>query len=297
MSTSILREMHQAARRAPRVLRDGADPIADFLLENINPDGGAKNRSGDSDLYYTVFVLQGLKALSVEPPEDRVDSHLLSYGDGDALDLVHLACLARCRALMKHHPIEPATATAILKRMEACRCADGGYGAHSSAESGTIYHGFMALSTYQDLNAELPNPAGLLACIDGLATPDGGYANEHALPIGTTPAAAAAALVIKHLDRPSPELLTGWLLDRLHPEGGFLAMPQAPAPDLLSTATALHALGVSGVTLDEIREPCLDFLDMLWSGRAFCGAASDRMEDSEYTYYALLALGHLSEQS
>ena len=27
-----------------------------------------------------------------------------------------------------------------------------------------------------------------------------------------------------------------------HPMGGFLAAPQAPIPDLLSTATALHAL-------------------------------------------------------
>ena len=65
-------------------------------------------------------------------------------------------------------------------------------------------------------------------------------------------------------------------------------------PDLLSTATALHALATAGVSLAEIKEPCLDFLDRLWTGRAFRGHLTDDVEDCEYTYYALLALGHLS---
>jgi hypothetical protein len=71
-------------------------------------------------------------------------------------------------------------------------------------------------------------------------------------------------------------------------------MPQAPMPDLLSTATALHALAGLQAPLDAIREPCLDFVDSLWTGKAFCGHWSDDVEDCEYTYYGLLAIGHLS---
>jgi hypothetical protein len=63
---------------------------------------------------------------------------------------------------------------------------------------------------------------------------------------------------------------------------------------LLSTATALHALAGMNVSLEPVKEPCLDFLDTLWTGRAFRGHPADDVPDSEYTYYGLLALGHLS---
>jgi len=47
--------------------------------------------------------------------------------------------------------------------------------------------------------------------------------------------------------------------------------------------------------LDAVREPCLDFLNSLWSPRgAFRGSWVDDALDCEYTYYGLLALGHLS---
>jgi prenyltransferase beta subunit len=87
-----------------------------------------------------------------------------------------------------------------------------------------------------------------------------------------------------------------WLLKQMHPQGGFLAMPRAPLPDLLSTATSLHALACLETTLsNETRELCLDFLDSLWTAEGgFHGHWADDMLDAEYTFYGLLALGHLS---
>ena len=42
-------------------------------------------------------------------------------------------------------------------------------------------------------------------------------------------------------------------------------------------------------------ETCLDFIDTLWTARGgFFGHWEDTHLDCEYTYYALLALGHLS---
>ena len=68
-----------------------------------------------------------------------------------------------------------------------------------------------------------------------------------------------------------------------------------PAPDLLSTATAIHALAGAHVPLAPIKEPCLDFIDSLWSNSGgFYGSWGDDVQDCEYTWYALLALGHLS---
>ena len=65
-------------------------------------------------------------------------------------------------------------------------------------------------------------------------------------------------------------------------------------PDLLSTATALHALAGEHVPFGHLKESTLDFIDTLWTGKAFCGTWADDEPDSEYTWYALLAMGHLS---
>jgi prenyltransferase beta subunit len=86
-----------------------------------------------------------------------------------------------------------------------------------------------------------------------------------------------------------------WLLAQHHPQGGFAAAPGAPMPDLLSTATALHALAGMEVPLEAVREDCLDFIDTLWTNEgAFHGHWGDECTDCEYAFYALLALGHLS---
>jgi len=73
-------------------------------------------------------------------------------------------------------------------------------------------------------------------------------------------------------------------------------MPQAPMPDLLSTATALHALAcLEREVPARLRERSLDFIDTLWNAEGgFHGHWADDDLDAEYTFYGLLALGHLS---
>ena len=47
-------------------------------------------------------------------------------------------------------------------------------------------------------------------------------------------------------------------------------------PDLLSTATALHALAILQVPLAPIQDSCLDFIDTLWTNRGgFYGSWAD----------------------
>jgi hypothetical protein len=102
-------------------------------------------------------------------------------------------------------------------------------------------------------------------------------------------------MILRHLDGHPEPAIAEWLLARCHPSGGFFAAPGAPLPDLLSTATALHALTALGARLEAIREPCLDFVDTLWTNTGgFYGTWADDSLDCEYTYYGLLALGHLS---
>jgi hypothetical protein len=66
-------------------------------------------------------------------------------------------------------------------------------------------------------------------------------------------------------------------------------------PDLLSTAVALHALDATQSDWRADREVLLDFVDSLWSAEGgFHGHWADDTLDVEYTYYGLLALGHLA---
>ena len=64
---------------------------------------------------------------------------------------------------------------------------------------------------------------------------------------------------------------------------------------MLSTATALHALAGLETSFELIKDICLDFLDTLWTNEgSFFGNWTEETLDCEYTFYGLLALGHLS---
>lgn len=286
--------MLQVARLAPGLLGEAAESVGEFLAGEVAEDGGARDRAGTSDLYYTAFLLDALIALRREPPRERVRNYLAGYGDGSELDLVHRACLVRCWTALGEGWPTPAFRLDVLSSIEELRSADGGYAKAAGRADGTLYDAFLVLGMYEDFDAALPEPEALAASCARLRTADGGYANALDLPLGTTPSTAAAVVLLKHLDAPVPAEVGPWLLARQGERGGFLATPDAPLPDLLSTATSLHALAALQRAGDVRREAALDYLDTLWSGRSFYGHWADDALDSEYTFYALLALGHLS---
>lgn len=302
---SLRLEMLQLARLAPKLLGEATPLVADFLRRQQNPDGGFKDRSGQSDLYYTVFGLDGLIALQAEVPVERTARYLESFGSAERLDFVHLCCLARCRSALAGVPGAGKDAVArlgrlrdagwILRGLESHRTADGGYNAVPHGKSATAYGCFLALEAYQDLAVPLPDPGGVVRCLAALRTPDGAWSNEVGVPLGSTNATAAAVHTLRTLQVPIPASVGDWLLGQCRANGGFGASAGAPLPDLLSTATALHALASMQVPLDGIRDRCLDFIDSLWvNAGAFYGHWADDELDSEYTFYGLLALGHLS---
>jgi prenyltransferase beta subunit len=293
---SLRLEMLQVARVAPKSLGDAAPLVRDFLLRQLDESGGGRDRDGRPDLYYTIFVLAGLEALQCDLPAARVGPWLRTFGEGDGLDFVHLGALARCWSAIGADRMPAGLADAILARIETFRSRDGGYDADPDATHGNAYGCFVALGAYQDLARPQPDPLRMVQCLKFLETPDGAWANARGLPAGSTNATAAAVTLLHQLGMPVNAAVGDWLLAQTHPGGGFLAMPQAPLPDLLSTATTLHALACLERPLPSaIRERCMDFLDTLWSAEGgFHGHWADDHLDAEYTFYGLLALGHLS---
>jgi hypothetical protein len=216
---------------------------------------------------------------------------LRTFGDGAGLDFVHLCCLAR---LWGYYP-EGERPAGLLARIEQWRTPDGGYHQRPGAGQTSAYGAMLAGAAYLDWKRRPPRSWKLAWSLRALRTADGAWANEPGLPEGSTTATAAAVTFYRHAHLTPPAELGRWILAQAHPEGGFKAFPRAPIPDLLSTAVALHALDGLQVDFSHLKESLLDFVDSLWSAEGgFHGHWADDDLDVEYTYYGLLALGHLA---
>ena len=295
---SIRLEMLQVARLAPQLLGDSSGLVREFLQSQQTGDGGFADRSGRSDLYYTVFGLEGLLALQAALQAGSVGKFLHGFGSGERLDFVHLCCLARCWAALVFAGGPRLSAPwreAMLRQAAGFRSADGGFHPVAGSLNATAYACFLGFALHQDLGAELSDPLDLVRCLKRLETPDGAWGNEPGLRQGSTNATAAAVTLLRQLALPVNPAVGDWLLARRHEQGGFVAAPDAPLPDLLSTATTLHALAGLERSIEPVRESCLDFVDTLWTNAgAFHGHWGEDILDCEYAYYGLLALGHLS---
>ena len=289
--------MRRAAQRARNLLPDpsGLTRVVDFLSSQVNDDGGFADRAGRSDLYYTVFGLEASAALGLPSPAN-LSNFLAQFRDIDRLDFVHATCLARCWAsLPPSDAVSQADRSRLLERIESFRTPDGGYNQWPDQPRGTAYGCILAMGTYQDLDGPpMPQPHGLLDCLRTLRADDGGYVNEPNQAAGLTPATAAAITVQIELGEPTDPRAVDWLFARHQPAGGFSAMPSLPLADLLSTATALHALARAGADIAAIRSTCRRFVLGQWDNGAFRGHAFDNVRDCEYTFYGLLALGELA---
>lgn len=288
-------EMLQVARLAPKLLGESASLVEKFLLSQVTPQGGFADRQGRPDLYYTVFGLESLLALRVEVPHEKVSAYLRTFGHGDGLDFVHACSLARCHANLGGRFISEPDKHGLADLIETYRTPEGGYHGTLGKPAGSAYGGLLAWGAYNDLNLPMPQEERLGEALAALALADGSFANEPGMREGTTTTTAAAVTLARHLSFPLPRGTGEWLLKQVHPSGGFLATPRAPLPDLLSTATALHALDGLQIPFGHIREICLDFIDSLWTAEGgFYGHWADDHLDAEYTSYGLLALGHLN---
>jgi prenyltransferase beta subunit len=296
-------QMLQVARLARRTLGEATELVVSFLHSLATPGGGYCNRGGRPDLYYTSFALDALLALEALPAGNEqaaaTRSYLDAFGDGSRLDYVHRCCLARAWASQPTDALPAEHRAALLAGVERHRAADGGYNSRAGAARGTAYGCFLAMNACADLKQPFseagPEAEQLAACVLSLRAADGGWSNSGDQPEGSTTATAAAIATLRSLGRAAPTEAAEWLLARRHPAGGFTAAPDAPIPDLLSTAVALHALDALEVPWREHRESMLDFLDTLWTAEgAFHGSWADDEPDAEYTFYGLVALGHCS---
>jgi prenyltransferase beta subunit len=294
---TIRQDMLRTAHRGGASLgAEACRELVRFLQAGRTPDGGYAGRDGRSDLYYTVFAVESLSVLGFEVDSSHLAGYLQGFGGGVDADLVHLASLARCwSALPEPHRFSHATRQTMLARLAEFRTPDGLYAGEAGDTAASLYGCFLAVGTMEDLQQEVPALERLLSFVASLACEGGGYANDPEIGVATTPTTAAALALLDRFGRPTQPEAAESLLRCYCPEGGFAPAEILPHPDLLSTATALHALArVRGLLEPAARDATRRWVLSLRVGRAgFCGSTADPMPDSEYTWYALLALGEL----
>ncbi len=293
---SIRLEMLQAARLAPTLLGpEATQQITAFIHSTALPGGGFRDRAGAPDVYYSSFAVDALTALRAPLPEGL--DRFLQEQSREAQDFVALCALVRIASAVAREACQLSLdLESLYARIEAHRSLDGGYHSEPGGESGSAYAGFLAYGAYADHHRLPPEPERLGQSLQPLGQASGGWSNDPALPLANLPATAAAVALSRNLRLPIPENTAAFVLGCRHPaSGGFLPFPGAPLPDLLSTAVALHTLDGLQTDWREGREACLDFVDSLWTAEGgFFGHWDDDTLDVEYTYYGLLALGHLA---
>ena len=241
-----------------------------------------------------MFALECLHALQGDIPREQTANYVQKFEEVEKLDFVHLSCLVRAAAAIDlQNKID---GERILNCMRKYQAQDGGYNVTKDQKHGSAYANFLLLGAYQDLKMDMPDAikSAIIYNLRSLEAADGGYANMPNMPQGNVTASAAAIAVLHTWQIPLGNQLTMWLMNHCI-DGGFCNNLTFPVPDLLSTATALHSLAYLKANIEPIVEPGLDFVDSLWTNSGgFYGNWTDEILDCEYTFYGLLALGHLS---
>ena len=285
--------MIQVARLALKLLGDSTQLIEEYLLGQRHAAGGFVNREGMPDLYYSVFAFDALQCLQSKQPLDGFADYLKSFECGDSLDFVHFCCLVRCASMVlgKETPKAP-----FLERLWSHRSADGGFHPQQGIDESTAYATFLAVGALQDLGCDLLSiRSEVVASLDGLRAGKLAWSNEGQWPcpprmLRQQRSQPFANLTVFRI----PKRLNGYFKWPTRWEGFWLH----PSAD---SRFAFHSNGPACPVRDNqllelsLRERCLDFLDSLWSNvGGFHGHWQEDHIDPEYTFYGLLALGHLS---
>lgn len=274
-----------------------------FILSQQQPDGGFRGREGESDLYYTAFAVRTLALLGVDA---QTWSDIAGYArrlDWRTMGIIDLMNWLSIAVLLQLHAGVDVLASetgdwraAMLARLERMRRPDGGYAKGDEGASGSTYHSFLVLLSYELLGASPPRPNALIQFFFDRQRDDGGFVEIAPMrKSGTNPTAAAVAslAILGALDAELRDDVRGFLQDVRDDDGGFRANSRIPFSDALSTFTGLlTALDVGAprlLDIDELRRLIEGQLEFPTGG--FRAAAWDTQADVEYTFYGLGVLG------
>ncbi|MBP8953141.1 MAG: terpene cyclase/mutase family protein [Armatimonadetes bacterium] len=281
------------ARFSPALRQD----VLRYVLARHSRDGGFPGRRGGSDLYYTEFATRVM--ILLDCPREHLE-RVLAWLVGtrptpatvvDCFSLLNLQRMLTMRGLNFAPDRDQ-----LLGCIARCALPSGGW-AGVPAGPLSAYTTFIAALCLQMLDEPVDLRAAA-AALKGLEQPAGGYVEAAGEPVAQTSATAAVLSFLEASGLSGPGLrqpAAGLLASMQASDGGLKAWAGAASGDLLSTFTALLALGLAGSA------SCLDLpalgrfvRDCAGPGGGFGAYPGDRQTDVEYTYYGLGTLALLA---
>jgi len=260
-----------------------------FVESQQVDDGSFMNKSGKSDIYYTVFGWMLSYVLDIETDCKKTVSYLKQQ-DILQMDLIHYAAYVRCRMIQLL--FEGGTLKLLLGSLSKTDIRSlSGFDNVPHNDINSPYTQFIWLSLLEDTRNPVQNRDAVLASLDNYHVSGGGYSNMKDGITAATNATVAALSVIGQLNGYKNTDDLSYLSNIQNETGGFAATEHSPLPDILSTATALFVLDCYNKKPEVSPE---GFIDAHWlDNGGFSATLQEETSDVEYTFYGLLALGTL----
>lgn len=271
-----------------RLGREALARMTAFVESQRMDDESFRNKSGEPDLYYSMFGWILAYVLGIRQNHPKMKAYLKAL-DMPERDLVHYAAWIRCRMICRLRQWGPlgllfrsfTYGDTHLKKLQHV----------PNDDPQSPYSQYILLSLQEDAAMARASKETILETIAPYRIADGGYANRVKALSATTNATVAALAVRGQLTGYYADKDVAYLRQMQEPSGGFRATEESPVPDLLSTATALFMLQCYGLAP---HYPAGDFIEAHWlDNGGFAATLLDDVSDVEYTFYGLLALGTL----
>jgi len=260
------------------VLKKSIQIIDDQTLQEIvqkcnnfvSKEGAFSDRSGESDIYYSLFGVLVTEALGLSLNNNGLNSYIEKLNYSSSYQGVH----QYCAAIINYKLFGPnAISKKIIKEIKKNILNQsftvdynlflGILSLYIHKEYFSIYKIFRKIKI-ERVEKEIPCPVlSAMAIIE-----------------------KASGENVRKTEQKILEFYCG--------NGSFRALKNSPTGDLLSTAVALYALHFINADLRLIKPECMEYIDSLYDNGSFRATALDYDTDVEYTFYGLLALGSLA---
>jgi hypothetical protein len=260
------------AKASPMLDQEMVSEIRSFIRSQQTAQGAFADRGGKSDLYYTLFGYYVAESLLITEVTEPLKRYLREVVPNENLTGVYRYCGAILYAkLIGLDDVTEKLRKAIVADLTKPNLDQPEY---------TRFLGILALYYLKDFFniqravSQFKNSISLN--------------KNHPCPV-----VAASAVLMGMSGKSQPVAIE--ILKSFHRKnGGFAALHNAPADDLLSTGVALFALHFLDADLRLIKPDCLIFVDNLYDNGGFRSTHADYLTDIEYTFYGLLALGSMN---
>jgi prenyltransferase beta subunit len=250
--------------------------IKTYIIRQQYYTGMFKDRAGNPDLYYSLFGYFLITSLELDSQTEKLKAALSNAFDESKDEPVHLFCgiILHSQLILnpKMNKDFKLKISAILNKLPS---KDSGYLWFLGIVALFYLNEFYLINNYlrkfrKQINSDKEHIPSTLISVE---------------------------LILNFMLKKPTEHLQKKLSTYYRPTGGFAALTESPIDDLLSTAVCLYALNFTGNDLRVIKPDAIAFVDSLYNEGGFIATAFDMESDIEYTFYGLLALASLNNDS